>query len=133
LEQDKEEDGFAHPAGKRPRKEPLFGGALQKMETGAEFGFSRTLDDRCPGLSDRTRDAANDYDSRHCVGDHFEYADRKSRRHRGFRIWMAYAVIESAGEPEFAIGLISSPRWEQDTEQQRRPANDRVPGNKTER
>jgi hypothetical protein len=34
---------------------------------------------------------------------------------------------------EFAIGLISSPRWEQDTEQQRRPSNDRVPGNKTER
>ena len=34
---------------------------------------------------------------------------------------------------DFAIGLISSPRWEQDTEQQRRPSNDRVPGNKTER
>ena len=33
----------------------------------------------------------------------------------------------------FAIGLISSPRCEQDTEQQRRPSNDRVPGNKTER
>jgi hypothetical protein len=37
LEQDKEGDGFAHPAGKRPRKEPLFGGALQKMETGSDF------------------------------------------------------------------------------------------------
>jgi hypothetical protein len=69
VEQDKEEDGFAHQVGKRPRKEPLFGGALQKMETGADF----------------------------------------------------------------AIGLISSPRWEQDTEQQRRPSNDRVPGNKTKR
>jgi hypothetical protein len=69
LEQDQEEEGFAHPVGKRPRKEPLFGGALQKMETGSDF----------------------------------------------------------------AIGLISSPRWEQDTEQQRRPSNDRVPGNKTER
>jgi hypothetical protein len=34
---------------------------------------------------------------------------------------------------DFAIGLISSPRWEQDTEQKRRPSNDRVPGNKTER
>ena len=32
-----------------------------------------------------------------------------------------------------SIDLISSPRWEQDTEQQRRPSNDRVPGNKTER
>jgi hypothetical protein len=69
LEQDKEEDGFPHPDGKRPRKEPLFGGAVQKMETGSDF----------------------------------------------------------------AIGLISSSRWEQDTEQQRRPSNDRVPGNKTER
>jgi hypothetical protein len=38
LEQDKEEDGFAHPVGKRPRKEPLFGGALQKIETGSDFG-----------------------------------------------------------------------------------------------
>jgi hypothetical protein len=69
LEQDKEEDGFAHPAGKRPRKEPLFDGALQKMETGSDF----------------------------------------------------------------VIGLISLPRWEQDTEQQRRPSIDRVAGNKTER
>jgi hypothetical protein len=69
LEQDKEEDGFAHPVGKRPRKEPLFGGALQKMENGSDF----------------------------------------------------------------AIDVISSPRWEQDTEQQRRASNDRVPGNKTER
>ena len=34
---------------------------------------------------------------------------------------------------DFAIGLISSPRWEQDTERKRRPSNDRVPGNKTER
>jgi hypothetical protein len=42
-------------------------------------------------------------------------------------------TIKSAGEPDFAIGVISSPRWEQDTEQQRRPSNDRVPGNKTER
>jgi hypothetical protein len=31
VDQDKEEDGFAHQVGKRPRKEPLFGGALQKM------------------------------------------------------------------------------------------------------
>ena len=69
MEQDKEEDGFAHQVGKRPRKEPLFGGALQKMETGSDF----------------------------------------------------------------AIGLISSPRWEQDTERKRRPSNDRVPGNKTEK
>jgi hypothetical protein len=61
---DKEEDGLAHPAGKRPRKQPLFGGAPQKMETGSDF----------------------------------------------------------------AIGLISSPRWKHDTEQQRRPSNDRVPG-----
>ncbi len=69
LEQDKAEDGFAHPAGKTPRKEPLFGVAPQKMETGSDF----------------------------------------------------------------TIGLISSPRWEQDPERQRRPSNDRVPGNKTER
>jgi hypothetical protein len=39
LQQDKEEDGFAHPAGKRPRKELLFGGALQKMETGFDFAI----------------------------------------------------------------------------------------------
>jgi hypothetical protein len=39
LEQDKEEDGFAHPVGKRPRKEPLFRGALQKMETGSDFAI----------------------------------------------------------------------------------------------
>ena len=69
VDQDKEEDGFAHQVGKRPRKEPLFGGALQTMET----------------------------------------------------------------DSDFAIGLISSPRWEQDTERKRRPSNDRVPGNKTER
>jgi hypothetical protein len=29
LEQDKEEDGFAPPVRKRPRKEPLFAGALK--------------------------------------------------------------------------------------------------------
>ncbi len=69
LKQDIEEVGFAHPAGKRPREEQVFGGALQKMETGYDF----------------------------------------------------------------ATGLISSPRWEQDTEQRRCPSNDRVPGNKTER
>jgi hypothetical protein len=40
----KKEVGFAHPVGKRPRKEPLFGGVLQKMETGSDFGFSRTFD-----------------------------------------------------------------------------------------
>jgi hypothetical protein len=34
---------------------------------------------------------------------------------------------------DFAIGLISSSRSEQDTERKRRPSNDRVPGNKTER
>ena len=68
-EQHKEEVGFAHQVGKRPRKEPLFDGALQKMETGSDF----------------------------------------------------------------AIGLISSPRWEQDTERKRRPSNDRVAGNKTEK
>ena len=33
----------------------------------------------------------------------------------------------------FAIGLISSPPWEQDTERKRRPSNDRVAGNKTEK
>ena len=33
----------------------------------------------------------------------------------------------------FAIGLITSPRWEQDTERKRRPSNDRVAGNKTEK
>jgi hypothetical protein len=43
LEQDKEEDGFAHPVGKRPRKEPLFGGALQKMETGSDFAIGLTI------------------------------------------------------------------------------------------
>ncbi len=32
MEQDKEEeDDFAHQVGKRPRKEPLFGGALQTI------------------------------------------------------------------------------------------------------
>jgi hypothetical protein len=41
--------------------------------------------------------------------------------------------IESAEEPDFAIGLISSPRWEQDTERKRRPSNNRVAGNKTEK
>jgi hypothetical protein len=69
LEEDKEEDGFAHLVGKRPRKEPLFRGALQMMETGSDF----------------------------------------------------------------AIGLNSSPRWEQDAEQERRPSNDRILGNKKER
>src|SRR5260370_11513159 len=34
---------------------------------------------------------------------------------------------------DFAIGLTSSPRWEQDTERKRRPSNDRVAGNKTEK
>jgi hypothetical protein len=32
VEQDEEEDGFAHKVGKRPRKEPLFDVALQQME-----------------------------------------------------------------------------------------------------
>ena len=32
VDQDKEEDGFEHQVGKRPRKEPLFDGALQQME-----------------------------------------------------------------------------------------------------
>jgi hypothetical protein len=31
------------------------------------------------------------------------------------------------------IGLISSPRWGEDTERKRRPPNDRVAGNKTEK
>src|ERR1700738_2230732 len=69
VEQDKEEAGFAHQVGKRPRKEPLFGGPPRTIETGSDF----------------------------------------------------------------AIGLISSPRWEQDTERKRRPSNDRVAGNKTEK
>ena len=34
---------------------------------------------------------------------------------------------------DFAIGLISSPRWEKDTERKCRPSNDRVAGNKTEK
>jgi hypothetical protein len=34
---------------------------------------------------------------------------------------------------DFAIGLISSPRWEKDTERKRRPSNDRVAGNKTKK
>jgi hypothetical protein len=34
---------------------------------------------------------------------------------------------------DFAIGLISSPRSEQDTEPKRRPSNDRVAGNKKEK
>ncbi len=34
---------------------------------------------------------------------------------------------------DFAIGLISSPRWQRDTERKRRPSNDRVAGNKTEK
>jgi hypothetical protein len=32
VKQDKEEDGFAHQVGKKPRKEPLFDGALQQLE-----------------------------------------------------------------------------------------------------
>jgi hypothetical protein len=32
VEQDKGEDGFAHRVGKRPRKEPLFGGDRQTIE-----------------------------------------------------------------------------------------------------
>jgi hypothetical protein len=39
VEQDKEEDGFAHPFGKRTRKAPLFGGALQEMETRSDFAI----------------------------------------------------------------------------------------------
>ena len=31
VEQDKEEDGFVYQVGKRPRKEPLFGGVRQKI------------------------------------------------------------------------------------------------------
>ena len=31
---------------------------------------------------------------------------------------------------DFAIGLISSPRWEQDSERKRRPSNDRDGGNR---
>ena len=34
---------------------------------------------------------------------------------------------------DFAIGLISSPRSEQDIKRKRRPSNDRVAGNKTEK
>jgi hypothetical protein len=32
----------------RPRKEPLFGGALLTIETGSDFGLSRTFDDPGP-------------------------------------------------------------------------------------
>ena len=49
MERDKEEDGFAHQDGKRPRKETLFGGARVTIETGSDFpigvrrpGFARS-------------------------------------------------------------------------------------------
>jgi hypothetical protein len=45
---------FAHPVGKRPRKEPLFGGALQRMETGSEFDRSHLI----AALGTRHRTAA---------------------------------------------------------------------------
>jgi hypothetical protein len=43
VEQDKEEDGFAHQVGKSPRKEPLFGGTLETIETGSDFGSPALL------------------------------------------------------------------------------------------
>jgi hypothetical protein len=43
VEQDKEEYGFAHQVGKRPRNQLLFGGALQKMETGSDFERSHLI------------------------------------------------------------------------------------------
>src|SRR5258708_35534219 len=82
------------------------------METGSDFGFFRTFDEG--SLSE----ALNDRES-----------PGKGDRRAGWWLW----IIESAGEPDFAIGLISSPRWEQDTERKRRPSNDRVAGNKTEK
>jgi hypothetical protein len=77
LEQDKEEDGFAHPAGTRPRKEPLFGGALQKMETGSDFAIGLIW--RLFVQEDQIRDALNDHWHASAIGDadaeHDIYAD----------------------------------------------------------
>jgi len=37
VERDKEEYSFSHQDGKRPRKEPLFGGARPTIEPGSDF------------------------------------------------------------------------------------------------
>ena len=37
MDRDKEEDGFAHQVGKRPRKEPLFGGTRLTLDIGSDF------------------------------------------------------------------------------------------------
>jgi hypothetical protein len=37
VERDKDEDGFSHQDGKRPRKKALFGGAHLTIETGSDF------------------------------------------------------------------------------------------------
>ncbi len=49
----------------------------------------------------------------------------------GAAVWRRLQKMETGSD--FAIGLISSPRSEQDTERKRRPSNDRVVGNKTEK
>jgi hypothetical protein len=60
-------------------------------------------------------------------------ASENPQGNQGRQLCWRPGIIESAEEPDFAIGFISSPRWEQDTEPKRRPSNGRVPGNKTER
>src|SRR5436305_353243 len=84
----------------------------KRWKTGSDFGFSRTFDD--PGPPTRARVLV----FQGILGPF----GRKGAD-----------IIKSAGEPDFAIGLISSPRWEQDTERKRRPSNDRIAGNKTEK
>jgi hypothetical protein len=65
VELDKEEYGFTHQVGKRPRNQLLFGGALQKMETGSDFDRSH----RIAALGTRHRTEAPPF-KRSCSREH---------------------------------------------------------------
>ncbi len=69
------------------------------LSAGAQNRFSRTFDDRCLGPFDRTSGRAEYYGDQTTIAALSNGADRKSMRFPAFRIWLASAVIESAGEP----------------------------------
>jgi hypothetical protein len=128
LEQDKEEDGFAHLVGKRPKKEPLFGGALQEMETGSDFAIGlisspRSEQDReinglidvparrTPSAAVQTIESAAGSGFSRTFGDSGRQPAGQSSFSRGISAVpdrLRGVFIKSAGEPESAIGITPS-------------------------
>jgi hypothetical protein len=82
------------------------GGSLQTLTTGSDSRFSRTFDDRCRGLVDRTLLRAG-----HCddgVGVNANWGQPSTSRSSSRD--SASGIIESEEEPDFLLGNT----WEQD-------------------